>query len=193
MKQIFHFFLALLLLLFAFVVFRRIVRHDYIARGRLSTLSSTLQFTVFIGIFSFPYLFNPPEWIYFWVAGATSSQGLYIAGLLVICTGFIVAFGTMIWFGIGRAFGVKIDGLKKTGPYKLSRNPQIIGGYFLVIGTSLLWPSLSMIGWIGMYAIIAHWMVITEEEHLQRIFGEEYEDYCSEVPRYLPIKNWRKS
>jgi protein-S-isoprenylcysteine O-methyltransferase Ste14 len=104
---------------------------------------------------------------------------------MFICLGFLVAFGTMAWFGIKRAFGIHIDGLKKVGPYKLSRNPQILGGYFLVIGASLQLPSFYSLGWILFYAIIAHWMVITEEEHLLRIFGEEYEEYCSEVPRYL--------
>jgi protein-S-isoprenylcysteine O-methyltransferase Ste14 len=28
-------------------------------------------------------------------------------------------------------------------------------------------------------------MVSTEEEHLGRVFGEDYRRYCSEVPRYL--------
>lgn len=28
-------------------------------------------------------------------------------------------------------------------------------------------------------------MIITEEEHLSRVFGEEYQRYCSQVPRYL--------
>lgn len=36
-----------------------------------------------------------------------------------------------------------------------------------------------------MYALISHWMVITEEEHLAKVFGDIYEQYCSEVPRYL--------
>ena len=185
MKQILYIFLAILQLIFAYVVFRLIVRRDYITRGRLSTLSSSLQLIVFAGFFSFPYLFNPPEWAWFWVESTSSSQGFHLAGLVLIGIGFITAFGTMAWFGIKRAFGIFIDGLKKEGPYKLSRNPQIIGGYLLVIGTSLQRPSLYTIGWILMYAIVTHWMVITEEEHLLRIFGEEYEEYCSEVPRYL--------
>jgi protein-S-isoprenylcysteine O-methyltransferase Ste14 len=28
-------------------------------------------------------------------------------------------------------------------------------------------------------------MVSTEQEHLRRIFGDEYEQYCGETPRYL--------
>ncbi|NLE00565.1 MAG: isoprenylcysteine carboxylmethyltransferase family protein [Fibrobacter sp.] len=188
LKQIFYIILASLLLLFAYIVFRLIVRRDYVTRGWLSTFSSGLQLMVFIGFFSFGYLFNPPEWIYFWMVGTSSSPGLYLAGLLVICTGFLVAFGTMLWFGIGRAFGVHLDGLKKAGPYKLSRNPQVIGGYLLVLGISLQWLSLYTIGWILLYAIITYWMIITEEEYLLRIFGEEYKEYCSDVPRYLLVK-----
>jgi len=104
---------------------------------------------------------------------------------LLVCIGIIGSFGTMAWFGIKRAFGMSVDGLKKAGPYKISRNPQILGGYLLVIGTSLQWPSLYMFGWILMYAIIAHWMILSEESHLLQIFGEEYKVFCSEVPRYL--------
>ena len=185
MKPTLYFLSATLLLLFAYVVFRIIVRRDYIARGRLRAFSSSLQLIVFLGFFCYPYLFNPPEWAWFWMVSASSSRSLHLAGLLLICIGFMSAFGTMAWFGIKRAFGISIDGLKKEGPYKFSRNPQILGGYLLVIGTSLQLPSLYSLGWILMFAFIAHWMVITEEEHLLRIFGEEYEAYCSEVPRYL--------
>ena len=60
-----------------------------------------------------------------------------------------------------------------------------MGGYLLVIGTSLQWPSLYTLGWILLYGIISHWMVITEEEHLAKVFGSEYDGYCEEVPRYL--------
>jgi protein-S-isoprenylcysteine O-methyltransferase Ste14 len=38
-----------------------------------------------------------------------------------------------------------------------------------------------------MYALIMHWMVLTEEEHLSRLFGEGYLTYIQEVPRYLNV------
>jgi protein-S-isoprenylcysteine O-methyltransferase Ste14 len=180
-----YFVFAFLLLIFAYVVFRIIVRHAYNAQGRLGILSSSLQLLVFASFFTFPYLFNSPEWAWFWKVKDASSKGCYIAGLLVICVGFLIAFGTMAWFGLGRAFGLHTDGLNKSGPYKISRNPQILGGFLLVIGTSLQAPSLNMVGWMLIYILIAHWMITTEEEYLHRIFGAEYEEYCSEVPRYL--------
>lgn len=103
----------------------------------------------------------------------------------MICLGFIVAFGTMAWFGIGKAFGLKVEEITKQGPYKFSRNPQILGGYLLVIGTVLQWPSFYALGWLVMYGILSQWMVMTEEEHLGRVFGEDYQRYCSKIPRYL--------
>ena len=176
---------AILLLLFAYVVFRRLVRADYRDRGHLGPLASILQLCVFAGYFSFPYLFNPVEWAWFWRHTGPTPAVIHWAGLGVICLGFILAFGTMAWFGIGKAFGLKVEGITKQGLYKFSRNPQILGGYLLVIGTVLQWPSWYALGWLVMYGILAHWMVITEEEHLLRLFGEEYQSYCSEVRRYL--------
>lgn len=184
-KLVVNVLLAALLLLFAYAVFRLIVRRDYAAQGRLGALSSGLQLLVFLGFFCFPYLFNPPAWAWFWTAGSSSSPGLYLAGLVVICVGFVVAFGTMGWFGMKRAFGISVDGLQQEGPYKISRNPQVLGGYLMVVGVSLQWPSLYSLGWILLYATITHWMVITEEEHLDRVFGEEYQQYCARVPRYV--------
>jgi len=30
-------------------------------------------------------------------------------------------------------------------------------------------------------------MATTEEEHLAQVFGEEYQQYCAKVPRYVGI------
>ena len=185
MKPAIYLTLAFVLLGFAYIVFRGIVRSDYRKRGKLRTLASILQLLVFCGYFFFPYLFNPPEWTYFWRLSGSGTRYGQLIGLVIICIGFLVAFGTMVWFGIGKAFGLNVDGLAIQGPYKISRNPQVLGGYLLVIGTSIQWISLFSLGWVLIYAIISHWMVITEEEHLSWIYGEEYEKYCSEVPRYL--------
>ena len=66
MNPVTYLILAFVLLGFAYLVFRRIVRHDYLERGKLSPFASILQLLVFCGYFFFPYLFNPPEWVWFW-------------------------------------------------------------------------------------------------------------------------------
>lgn len=178
--------LAFLLALFAYVVLRQIVRRDYLQSGRLRASASALQLLVFAGLFSFPYLYNPPEWPWFWRLQGSGALSLRVTGFIVICFGFLLAFGIMVWFGMARAFGIRVQGIVRDGPYRHTRNPQILGGYLLIIGAALQWPSWCSLGWIILYGLIAHWMVITEEEHLRRHFGDEYDKYCSQVPRYLP-------
>jgi protein-S-isoprenylcysteine O-methyltransferase Ste14 len=177
--------LTLLLLGAAYLVFRVIVRRDYHLRGQLTWMSSTLQLLVFAGLMSYPYLFNPPQWVWSWqLVGPTSLQQ-QIAGLVIIILGFIFAFGTMAWFGLRRAFGLETQKFITAGPYRITRNPQILGGYLLVIGVSVQWPSWYAAAWIVLYGVIGHWMILTEEEHLQEVFGDEFTSYCEQVPRYL--------
>ena len=178
-------FLTLLLLGAAYIVFRVIVRRDYRDRGQLTWISSTLQLLVFAGLMSYPYLFNPPEWALFWLLAGPTSPRQQIIGMVIIILGFVVAFRIMGWFGLRRAFGFEPQGLITTGPYRLTRNPQILGGYLLVIGVAVQWLSWYMVAWIAMYGLIGHWMILTEEEHLQEVFGDEFISYCEQVPRYL--------
>jgi protein-S-isoprenylcysteine O-methyltransferase Ste14 len=179
--------LALLLLVLAYLVFRVLVRSDYAARGRLHPVSSSMQVLVFILFFLAPCLFNPPGWDRFWRAESSSLGVLHLAGLVAICIGLVLAFGTLAWFGIGQAFGVHVEGLRRVGPYRVSRNPQVVGASLLVIGVVLQNPSLYSLGWMLLFLMTLHWMVTTEEEHLHRVFGTEYEQYCSKVPRYLLV------
>jgi len=176
--------LTLLLLSAAYIVFRVLVRRDYRLRGQLTWFISTLQPLIFAGLMSFPYLFNPPEWAEFWLLAGPTSPLQQIIGAGIICLGFVIAFGTMAWFGLRRAFGFETQGLITTGPYRLTRNPQILGGYLMVIGVTVQWPSWFAIIWIVLYGMIGHWMILTEEEHLRASLGDEYVRYCRNVPRY---------
>jgi protein-S-isoprenylcysteine O-methyltransferase Ste14 len=166
-------------------VLRHGVRKEYQEHGRLRTAVSLLQLLIFVAYFGFLAFFNPQSWAWFWQYNGQTPAVLFYGGLILICLGFIIAFGTMAWFGIGKAFGLRAEGLTKTGPYQFSRNPQIIGGYFLVVGTFMQWPSWYAAGWVLIWVLIARWMIASEEEHLRRVFGDEYVGYCSEVPRYV--------
>jgi protein-S-isoprenylcysteine O-methyltransferase Ste14 len=176
---------GLILLLGAYIVFHRFVRQDYLQKGGLTLFSSALQLGIFVALMCFPYLYNPPGWVYFWKLELTSESYNKLIGFILIILGFLSAFGIMFWFGIRRAFGFAMNGLIKSGPYRLSRNPQILGGYLLVIGVALQWPSWYAFGWVVLYGAIIHMMLLTEEEYLRVKYGNIYERYCEEVPRYL--------
>ena len=185
---------TLLLLAISYVAFRVIIRREYRLRGKLTWISSSLQLVVFGGLMSFPYLFNPSEWAWFWLFTGPTSPQQRIIGLVIIILGFVMAFGTMAWFGIRLAFGLETQRLITTGPYRFTRNPQILGGYLLVIGVSVQWTSWFMLIWIILYGLVGHWMILTEEEHLHMVLGNEYKFYCEQTPRYLiPVRKSGKN
>ena len=171
-----------LLLVAAYIVFNRVVAQDYKNKGRLGWWASTLQFLIFVAFFCFPYLYMPPEWAWDWLPNGTWNR---LTALVLVLLGMVVAFGTMFWFGLRRAFGLEVKGIIRIGPYRFTRNPQMLGGWLMVLGVLVYLPSVYHLGWLLIWAVIGHWMVTTEETHLRRVFGEEYERYCEETPRYI--------
>jgi protein-S-isoprenylcysteine O-methyltransferase Ste14 len=191
MKIVVYFVSTALLIAFAFVVFRVFVRRDYQRNGRLTLRTSLLEPLVWGLYMSFPYLYNPPQWVSFWSREVPVSEPLRIVGVVCIAIGLVLAFGTMLWFGLRRAFGLQVKGLVQSGPYRVMRNPQIVGGSLLVLGSVALWPSWYAVGWVMLYGVVGHVMVVTEEEHLLAVHGEEYARYCQRVPRYVGAW-WRR-
>ena len=182
MQTVLYLVCAVLLLFAAHFIFNRVVAKDYLNRGRLGWLASTLQLLVFGAFFCFPYLYMPPEWAWDWLPNGTWNR---LASLVLVSLGMLGAFGTMFWFGLRRAFGLELKGIVHTGPYRYTRNPQMVGGWVMVLGVFLYQPSLYNLGWVLIWAAIGHWMVANEEIHLLRVFGEEYKHYCEKTPRYL--------
>jgi protein-S-isoprenylcysteine O-methyltransferase Ste14 len=170
------------------IVFRLVVRRDYRRKGRLTLLSGALELLVFVLYMGFPYLYNPPAWAWFWSPDVPVGTPLRIAGVICILCGMALAFGTMLGFGLGRAFGRRVTGLIQAGPYRFTRNPQLVGGSLLVIGSAVLWPSWYALGWAALYGFVAHVMVLTEEEHLRAAYGAQYVEYCAHVRRYLGVR-----
>lgn len=171
-----------LLLSAAYYVFHHVIPGDFMAKGRLGWLASTLQLLVFTAFFCFPYLYMPPEWAWDWLPNGTWNR---LAALVLVIAGLGGAFGIMFWFGLRRAFGVEVKGIVRTGPYTYSRNPQMLGGWLAVVGVFIYLPSWYGLVWVLIWGLIGHWMVSAEEDHLRRVFGEAYEHYCAETPRYL--------
>lgn len=175
----------LLMVAAVWVIFRRIVRRDYEKNGRLTPLSFFLQLLIWGLLFAFPCIYNPSQWAW---TESEISQALPVlgrTGWACVWIGVAIVVGAMFWLGLPRSFGQKGRRLETSGLYRVTRNPQIMGGALLVIGCALLWPSWYMMGWLALFAAMAHFMVLAEEEHLHRIYGEEYERYCKQVPRYL--------
>ena len=100
--------------------------------------------------------------------------------------GFLMVAFSMPFLG-RRSFGLEVGGLRTSGLYRYSRNPQLVGGFLFVAGYALLWPTWLGGLWAGVWLIVAHWMVQGEEAHLKQIFGAAYAEYCARTPRYLGL------
>ena len=183
---LFRYFLNLFLLaVTAWIVFRIVVRGEYRRKGSLSPLSGLLELAVWFWYMWTPYMPGKQEWGWFLTADPAPGVFQKMSGILLAGAGFLLSAGTMFRFGLPRAFGWKVDRLWQAGPYRLTRNSQIVGVCAWAAGMAILWPSGYAAGWLLLLAVPAHTMVLTEEEHLRRVFGSEYADYRRRVPRYI--------
>ena len=75
---------------------------------------------------------------------------------------------------------LKVDGL-----FRLSRNPMYVGMYTTIVA-SALYTLNPIVILLGVFVIaIHHIIVMAEEEHMQKMFGQKYLDYCNRVRQYI--------
>ncbi len=72
------------------------------------------------------------------------------------------------------------------GAYNFSRNPMYVGGSVFFLGIGLAIGSLWMLAaYIPLGLYLALYVVPREEAYMERVFGDEYQAYCSRVRRWL--------
>ena len=73
------------------------------------------------------------------------------------------------------------------GVYRHVRNPMISGVLFVLLGESALTASQPLFQWFLIFAVInAIYIPLLEEPGLVRRFGEGYQVYKRNVPRWVP-------
>ena len=80
--------------------------------------------------------------------------------------------------------------LIRSGPYRWSRNPQYVGVCAYL--SSLMLLGGSHLAAIACFAV-ALWFLVTpfvEEPWLAKRFGEEYAQYCQDVPRFFGFRTF---
>ncbi len=168
------------LLLLAWYVFSR-VRSDYRARGHLTRWVAVLQ-TGYFCVYAFcSYVFLDSR-----LSAVTSQKALLGLAAVLMVAGLAVVLLSMPFLG-RRSFGAVVGQLHTQGLYRFSRNPQLAGSFFFIVGYALLWPSWTGALWAALWLPISHLMVRGEEEHLASVFGDAYQAYCRRTPRYIGI------
>jgi protein-S-isoprenylcysteine O-methyltransferase Ste14 len=109
-----------------------------------------------------------------------ASIGLWALGFALLFSGRA---------GLGDSFRIgspkERTGLQQTGLYAFSRNPMYVGVFATLCAAVA--RTLNPVVLLAVVYVIAvhHKIVLAEEEHLRRAWGEEYRNYCSQVRRYL--------
>jgi len=73
------------------------------------------------------------------------------------------------------------------GVYRYTRNPMYLSVLSVLVGESALFRSLHLLAYAAVVALLFHLFVLLHEEPtLSRKMGAAYEQYCKDVPRWIP-------
>ena len=144
----------------------------------------TLPLLLFVGV---------PAWLRDWAQEPMPSRwGLWQwlgAWLIANGTG-LLGWCVYLFLAVGQGTPVPWDPPKRFvlgGPYRMVRNPMVLGALTLLAGQALWCQSRT--GWA--YTVLmagAVWAFVrfVEEPQLRRRYGQNYTDYCQRVPRWIP-------
>jgi protein-S-isoprenylcysteine O-methyltransferase Ste14 len=111
--------------------------------------------------------------------------GALVASLGQLVRAITIGYRYVIRGGRGRK--VYAEDLVTEGVYAHVRNPMYVGNLLIVIGVALAansWPTI-IVG-IPLAVFMYVCIVAAEEQYLRSRFGEAFENYCRDVPRWLP-------
>ncbi len=73
------------------------------------------------------------------------------------------------------------------GLYQYVRNPMYLGAFAAVSGQALIYGSPVVLGYALVLAILfTTFVIVYEEPHLRKKFGDDYFVYCQRVNRWWP-------
>lgn len=164
-------------------VLRR-VKRDYETRGRLSPEASAAGWILYLTHAALT------------VAASHRYRGSLPVGntKLPVAGGALTLFGVVIFRAGVREFrsfeqasGLEAGNLVTTGPYRYSRNPQVAGWLLGLLGVALAYRSVPGLSLVAAFLFVHRLYFGIEEQHLERVFGEEYRRYKARVPRFLGL------
>ena len=82
-----------------------------------------------------------------------------------------------------------------SGLFRYVRNPMYLAVSSLIFGQGLLFGSVRVLEYgIAVWAAFHLFVVIYEEPVLRRSYRHEYEEFCKQVPRWIPRQRpWHRN
>jgi protein-S-isoprenylcysteine O-methyltransferase Ste14 len=142
-----------------------------------------------------------PWWISRWQMRAPllGISVFRVLGVFLIVAGVPMVLDSFVRFaiqGLGTPAPVfPTTHLVVTGLYRHVRNPMYVGVIAIIAGQGLLFGSQRVLGYGALVWMAFHLFVRGyEEPKLTKRFGEEYREFCRNVPRWMPrLRGWRSN
>ncbi len=134
----------------------------------------------------------PLYWLFPWLRGeVTPNRGLQAIAAVLIAAGAMGYFWCALDFAFrGQGTPAPIEPPKVLvvqGLYRFVRNPMYISVLTVLVGESVLLKSPIFIEYAVLVALgFQLFVLFYEEPALRRKMGAAYEEYCREVPRWIP-------
>lgn len=158
-------------------------RWEYRKRGSLSLLGLLIVSAM---------LFMPNLVLEYATIYEMPATWLDYVGVFIGIAGLLLCLVSIIFFrSVAKVLCIDAGNLTVSGPYRYSRNPQYVGWLLFLLGFALNDWSLWCLAALLVVAISLHLLVLIEEEHLHRVFGERYDDFRHKVPRYMGLVHRR--
>lgn len=181
--------LSALLFLLCIGVILPLVRRDYLRHGGLSHLGVFLQLVVW---FAFHVFLALVVWGDLWPSAHETIPRNWIGALLALPGLGLFLAGMGTFRSLKKIFGQKDNRLVISGVYRWTRNPQYVGYGLVLLGVVLAYWSATAWLTLPAYALLVWATVRIEEEHLDKVFGEQYRAYCRQVPRFIGLNKSKR-
>jgi len=81
-----------------------------------------------------------------------------------------------------------------SGLFRYVRNPMYVSVVSLILGQGLFFGSVLVIEYgIAVWVAFCLFVLMYEEPILRKSFGTEYEEFCANVPRWIPrLRPWQR-
>jgi len=118
--------------------------------------------------------------------------GADAAGWLLIAAGIALYCACAFWgFAVrGKGTPLPLDPPKRLvveGPYRVVRHPMYWSVAFVMLGEAAVFHSVALFKLVAAFAVgVILFVLFVEEPALKQKFGAEFEEYCRQVPRWIP-------
>jgi protein-S-isoprenylcysteine O-methyltransferase Ste14 len=109
-----------------------------------------------------------------------TNQPIFIGGAVVYSIGYVLEMSALDYFRRTPLGQPVVE-----GPYRVSRNPQWLGLFLVLLGTAIAVGIWLYIGIVVIVGFIYHIQIVDEETTCINEYGESYREYMNRIPRYF--------